>query len=127
MAEETDRTRIVTEESDTLFGRSRAERWLLGNALESAGRAKFQIGWGIVTCLLFYSIALTAYPLERVADGISLGFQLLFIALLAPYTMILYIQYSRLKEEGFYARLKEKEQADYERAKAALEYARQGS
>lgn len=112
---------------DTAREKSRAERWFLGNALDTAGRAKFQIGWGIVMVLLFYSMALTAYPLERVADGVFMGSQLLFIAFVTPYTMVLYIQYSWLKEEGFYARLKEKEQAEYERAKAALEYARQGS
>ncbi len=106
---------------------SRLRRWLIGNAADTPGRAKFQVGWAVVALLLFYSMALTGYPPETGAQTFFLGAQLAFIALVAFYGMFLYVVYWQKRESGVYAQLKEKERADAERAEAALKYARQGS
>ncbi|GAA1450176.1 hypothetical protein ACFP47_01745 [Nesterenkonia lacusekhoensis] len=127
MPEKTDRARSTAEESELLFGRSRAERWFFGDVVKTPARAKFHIGWSIVTFLIFFYNSMSFYPPEGGASTFFFVAHVAFTVFLIPFAMAIYVKYHDLREQGFYDRQAQKRRAREERAQRMLAFARRGS
>lgn len=111
MTEETRRARSTAEESETPFGRSRAERWFFGDVVKTPTRAKFHIGWSIVTFVIFFYNSMSFYPPDGVASTVFFVLHLAFTAFLIPFGMMICVKHHELTEQGFYARQAERKRA----------------
>lgn len=106
---------------------SRADRWIYGDITQRPRRTKFHLWWAVAAFLFFLYTSMSFYPPEGLTSSFAFFIHLTFTVFLIPYGMVLFVKYCELKEQGFYARQAEREQAREQRAQEMLAYARQGS